>query len=291
MIQASLNVLVLAVFSGLVSTLSAPSTSYSQERVKWDRSVLPIAPKPFKGHVGLRTSESKLDFPAEVTAPKGAPNILLIMPDDVGFGASTPFGGPVPTPAFDRLAAEGLRFTQFHTTALCSPTRASLITGRNHHSVSTGVIMEIATGFPGYNSLMSKSNGTIAEILKQNGYNTAWYGKNHNVPDWHSSQAGPFDLWPTGLGFERFFGFIGGDTSQFTPAIFDGTKPIEPPTDDENYHLDVDMADRAIQFIREQNALAPEKPFFIYYAPGTSHAPHHAPKEWIDKFKGKFDNG
>jgi arylsulfatase A-like enzyme len=257
----------------------------------WDRSVLPIPPKPFKGHVGLRTSESTLDFPAEVKAPKGAPNILLIMPDDVGFGATSPFGGPVPTPALDRIAGAGLRYNSFHTTALCSPTRAALITGRNHHSNASGVIMEIATGFPGYNSLMPKSNGTVAQVLNGNGYNTAWYGKNHNVPDWHSSQVGPFDLWPTGLGFEQFFGFIGGDTSQFTPAIFDGTKPVEPPTDDANYHLDVDMADRAITYIREQNALAPDKPFFVYYAPGTSHAPHHAPKAWIQKFKGKFDQG
>ncbi len=263
---------------------------WADNEVQWDRSVLPIAPKPFKGYVGLRTSESQLDFPPEVSAPKGAPNILLIMPDDVGFGASSAFGGPIPTPALERVANVGIRYNQFHTTALCSPTRAALITGRNHHSDATGVIMEIGTGFPGYNSLMPKSSGTIAQVLKANGYNTAWYGKNHNVPDWHSSQAGPFDLWPTGLGFEQFFGFIGGDTSQFTPAIFDGTRPIEPP-DDEDYHLDQDMADRAITYIREQNALAPDKPFFIYYAPGTAHAPHHAPKEWIDKFKGQFDQG
>ncbi|PRY19778.1 arylsulfatase [Aliiruegeria haliotis] len=256
----------------------------------WDRSVLPIPMTEFSGHVALRTEESQLDFPRQVTAPEGAPNILLIMPDDVGFGAPTAFGGPVPTEAYDRLAEDGLRFTRMHTTALCSPTRSALITGRNHHSNSTGVIMEIATGFPGYNSLMPKENGSIAEILKGNGYNTAWYGKNHNVPDWQSSQAGPFDLWPTGLGFEQFFGFLGGDTSQFTPAIFEGTKPVEPPNTPD-YHLDEDMADRAINYIREQNALAPEKPFFVYYAPGTSHAPHHAPQEWIDKFDGQFDMG
>ncbi len=278
-------------FAFVLLAVATPSRAFSQQEVEWDRSVLPIALKPFQGHVGLRTSESTLDFPAEVTAPRGAPNILLIMPDDVGFGAASAFGGPIPTPAMDRVADAGIRFNAFHTTALCSPTRAALITGRNHHSVATGVIMEVATGFPGYNSLMPKSNGSIAEILKQNGYNTAWYGKNHNVPDWHSSQAGPFDLWPTGLGFEQFFGFIGGDTSQFTPAIFDGTKPVEPPTDDEDYHLDVDMADRAIRYINEQNALAPDKPFFIYYAPGTAHAPHHAPQEWIDRFKGQFDQG
>jgi arylsulfatase len=274
-----------------VSAAFAPTALHAEEEVQWDRTVLPIPPKPFKGHVGLRESESTLDFPPEVSAPRGAPNILLIMPDDVGFGASSAFGGPVPTPAIDRVAAAGVRYNQFHTTALCSPTRAALISGRNHHSNATGVIMEVGTGFPGYNSLMPKSNGTVAQILKGNGYNTAWYGKNHNVPDWHSSQAGPFDLWPTGLGFEQFFGFIGGDTSQFTPAIFDGTRPIEPDKGEDEYHLDVDMADRAITYIREQNALAPDKPFFIYYAPGTSHAPHHAPKEWIEKFKGQFDQG
>ncbi len=213
------------------------------------------------------------------------------MPDDVGFGAASPFGGPIPTPALQRIADAGLRYNQFHTTALCSPTRSALITGRNSHSTSTGVIMEGGTGYPGYHTIMPKSCGSVAEVLKQNGYNTAWYGKNHNVPDWHSSQAGPFDLWPTGLGFEQFFGFIGGDTSQFTPAIFDGTRPVEPPHDAKDYHLDVDMADRAITYIREQNALAPDKPFFIYYAPGTAHAPHHAPKDWIKKFKGKFDQG
>ena len=257
---------------------------------EFNRSVLPITQKPFNGKAAMRRADSRLDFPAEVKAPQGAPNVLLIMPDDVGFGASAPFGGPVPTPAFERIANAGLRYNRFHTTALCSPTRAALITGRNHHTCATGVIMELGTGLPGYNTLMPKSCGSIAQILKGNGYNTAWYGKNHNVPDWHSSQAGPFDLWPTGLGFEQFFGFIGGDTSQFTPAIFDGTRPIEPPNT-EDYHLDVDMADRAIRYIQEQNALAPDKPFFVYYAPGTSHAPHHAPKEWIDKFKGQFDQG
>ena len=280
-----------ALLGFLIALCGLSSAASAQHDEHWDRSVLPIAPKPFEGHVGLRKSESTLDFPSEVKAPAGAPNILLIMPDDVGFGASSAFGGPIPTPALDRIAEMGVRYNQFHTTALCSPTRAALITGRNHHSNATGVIMEIGTGFPGYNSLMPKSNGSIAEVLKQNGYNTAWYGKNHNVPDWHSSQAGPFDLWPTGLGFEQFFGFIGGDTSQFTPAIFDGTRPVEPPHDVEDYHLDVDMADRAIRYIREQDALAPDKPFFVYYAPGTAHAPHHAPKEWIERFKGQFDQG
>jgi len=184
-----------------------------------------------------------------------------------------------------------LRYTQFHTTALCSPTRAALLTGRNHHSNATGVIMELATGFPGYNSLMPKSNGTFAEVLRQNGYNTAWYGKNHNVPDWQSSQAGPFDLWPTGLGFEYFYGFLGGDTSQWAPALYENNKPIEPPHDDPDYFFEKDMADHAIARIRMLHAVAPDKPWVTYYAPGTAHAPHHAPKEWIAKFKGQFDMG
>ncbi len=255
------------------------------------QDVLPRPEPPFKGKIGRTTKEAKPDFPQEVQEPKGAPNILLIMTDDVGFGATSPFGGPIPTPTFERLANAGLRYTQFHTTALCSPTRAALLSGRNHHSAATGVIMELATGFPGYNSLMPKSAGTFAEILKQNGYSTSWYGKNHNVPDWQNSQAGPFDLWPTGLGFEYFYGFIGGDTSQWDPALFENTKPIEPPHDAKDYFFDKDMADHTIAWIRMQHAVAPGKPFLAYYAPGTAHAPHHAPKEWIAKFKGKFDQG
>jgi arylsulfatase A-like enzyme len=255
------------------------------------QEVLPRPEPPFKGHIGRTAKDSTSDFPQEVKAPKGAPNILVILTDDVGFAATNPFGGPIPTPAFDRLAKNGLRYTQFHTTALCSPTRAALLSGRNHHSNATGVIMELATGFPGYNSLMPKSSGTFAEVLKQNGYNTAWYGKNHNVPDWHSSQAGPFDLWPTGLGFEYFYGFLGGDTSQWAPALFENIKPIEPPHDQPDYFFDKDMADHAIARIQMLHAVAPDKPWVTYYAPGTAHAPHHAPKEWIAKFKGQFDMG
>jgi arylsulfatase len=268
----------------LVLTAAFASTAWAQE-------VLPRPEQPFGGKIGRTTKESVKDFPKVVEAPKGAPNILVILTDDVGFGASSTFGGPIPTPTFDRLAQAGLRYNTFHTTALCSPTRAALLSGRNHHTASTGIIMELATGFPGYNSLMSKSCGTFAEILKQNGYNTSWYGKNHNVPDWQTSQAGPFDLWPTGLGFEYFYGFIGGDTSQWNPALFEGTKPIEPPHDAKDYFFDKDMANHCIDWIRMQHATAPGKPFLAYYAPGTAHAPHHAPKEWIGKFKGKFDQG
>lgn len=255
------------------------------------QQVLPRAEQAFGGRIERTTAGSVPDFPREIQAPPGAPNILLILTDDVGFGASSTFGGPIPTATMDRLARTGLRYNRFHTTALCSPTRAALLSGRNHHSASTGVIMELGTGYPGYNSLMSKSCGTFAEILKQNGYNTAWYGKNHNVPDWHTSQAGPFDLWPTGLGFEHFYGFIGGDTSQWNPALVDGTNPVEPPNESGDYFFDRDMADHAIARIRMLNSVAPQKPWLTYYAPGTAHAPHHAPAEWIAKFRGKFDQG
>lgn len=271
------------VATGQFTQAQAPTTSGGSV-------VLPRPQQTFKGKIGRTAKDSTPDFPKAITAPKGAPNVLLIMTDDVGFGAASTFGGPIPTPNFDNLAKAGLRYNNMHTTALCSPTRAALITGRNHHTCASGVITEMGTGFPGYNTLMPKSCGTVAETLKQNGYNTSWFGKNHNVPDWQSSQAGPFDLWPTGLGFEYFYGFLGGDTDQWHPAIFDGTKAIEAPHDP-NYHLDADLGDRAVAWIRQQQSLAPDKPFFAYYSPGLCHAPHHAPQEWIAKFKGHFDQG
>jgi arylsulfatase A-like enzyme len=271
---------------GLLTTVMLVRSAIAQD-------VLPRSDTAFKGKIERIAADSKPDFPQAVHAPKGAPNILLILTDDVGFGASSPFGGPIRTPTLDRLAQNGLRYTQFHTTALCSPTRAALITGRNHHSAATGVITEMATGYPGYNSLMPKSVGTIGEVLKQNGYNTSWYGKNHNVPDWQSSMAGPFDLWPTGLGFEYFYGFIGGDTDQWHSAVFENTRTVEIDEQQrgKSKHLDEVLADKAISWIRTQRALAPDKPFLAYYATGTAHAPHHAPKEWIARFKGQFDQG
>lgn len=256
-----------------------------------DRSQLPIPQAQFKGKIGRTAADSTPDFPEGVTAPEGAPNVLLVLTDDVGFGASSTFGGPIQTPNFDRIAKNGLRYNMFHTTALCSPTRAALITGRNHHSVASGVITEFATGYPGYNSLVPKSAASVGEVLKQNGYNTSWFGKMHNIPDWMSSQAGPFDLWPVGLGFEYFYGFIGGDSDQWHPALYENTRPIEPYLGDPNYIFDHDMADKAIRWIRTQNALAPNKPWLLYYATGTAHAPHHAPKDWIAKYKGQFDQG
>ena len=254
-------------------------------------SVLPHPEEAFKGKIGRTAKDSTPDFPKGIEAPKGAPNVLLILTDDVGFGASSTFGGPIPTPNFQRLADSGLRYNTFHTIALCSPTRAALITGRNHHTNASGVITEMATGYPGYNSLVPKSSGTVAQVLRGNGYNTSWFGKMHNVPDWMSSQVGPFDLWPAGLGFEYFYGFLGGDSDQWHPALYENTVPIEPYLGNPNYILDHDLADKAIHWMRTQHALAPAKPWFLYYATGTSHAPHHAPKEWIAKYKGQFDQG
>ena len=268
----------------LLLTLTIPPLLAGQE-------TLPKPEPPFHGKIGRTVRDSTPDFPKGVEAPKGAPNILLILTDDVGFGASSTFGGPIQTPTFQRLADSGLRYNMFHTTALCSPTRAALITGRNHHTNASGVITEMATGFPGYNSLVPKSSGSVGEVLKENGYNTSWFGKMHNVPDWMSSQAGPFDLWPSGLGFEYFYGFIGGDSDQWHPALYENTRPIEPYLGNPNYILDHDLADKAIAWMQMQHALAPSKPWFLYYATGTAHAPHHAPNEWIAKYKGQFDQG
>jgi len=255
------------------------------------QDVLPKPPQQFQGTVNLRAKDSKSDFPQPVKAPVGAPNILLVLLDDCGYGATSTFGGPCNTPTLDGLARNGLRYNHFHTTALCSPTRAAIITGRNHHSVHTACIMEAATGFPGYDSVMQKDTATVAEILKQAGYGTAWFGKNHNVPDWQTSQAGPFDLWPTALGFDHFYGFIGGDTNQWRPAVTEGTKPIDPYIGNPDYNFDYDLADQASKWIKMQKVVAPDKPFFCYYAPGATHAPHHPKKEWVEKYKGKFDQG
>ena len=251
---------------GFVLTIFAMTfTAVAQE-------VLPPPPAPFKGQIGLSYKDSKSDFPKPIHAPKGAPNILLVLLDDVGYGASSTFGGPINTPTLERLAKNGLKYTNFHTTALCSPTRAALIMGRNHHSVHTGVIMEGATGYPGYDSLVGKDTATVAQVLRADGWNTSWFGKQHNVPDWQSSDAGPFDLWPTGLGFEYFYGFIGGDTNQWRPNLYEGTHPIEPYLGKPDYNLDYDLADSAIKYLHHHNAVAPDKPFFLYYAPGATHA-------------------
>ncbi len=262
---------------------------------KIHRSILPI---PDRAHVGLTTYDAKdpdTKFPPiePLRPPTGAPNVLIVLLDDVGFGASSAFGGPINTPIAERLARNGLRYTRFHTTALCSPTRQALLTGRNHHSVNMGGICEIATSAPGYTSILPKSKAPIAQILKLNGYSTAQFGKCHEVPVWQTSPMGPFDQWPTGGGgFEYFYGFIGGETNQWYPAIYEGTTPIEPSsTPEQGYHFTEDMTDKAIAWVRQQKALMGDKPFFMYFAPGATHAPHHVPKEWADKYRGKFDQG
>ncbi len=251
-------------------------------------TVLPRPAEPFAGSIGTSYADSTPAFPAPVTAPAGAPNVLVVLTDDVGFGAASTFGGPIPTPRLDALANEGLRYNRFHTTAMCSPTRAALLTGRNHHAVGNGIVANLSTGFPGYHNVMPKSAATIAEILRQNGYNTAMFGKHHNAPESHVSAAGPFDLWPTGLGFEHFYGFMAAETNQFTPALYRGTTPV--PTLQDGV-LDKALADEAIDWLHQQQAAAPGKPFFMYYATGTAHAPLQAPADWIAKFRGRFDAG
>ena len=247
------------------------------------------APRPaFTGRIGTTWLDSQPSFPAPPSAPRGAPNILLILTDDVGFGAAGTFGGPVPTPNLDRLAARGLVYNRFHTTGMCSPTRASLLTGRNHHAVANGIVANLSTGYPGYDNLLPKSAATVAEILRQNGYNTAMFGKHHNAPEGHVSPQGPFDLWPTGLGFEYFFGFMAAQTNQFTPALYRGVNPV--PTLRKGV-LDEALADDAILWLHNQQAVDPERPFFIYYATGSTHAPLQAPADWIGRFRGHFDSG
>ncbi len=258
-----------------------------------DGRYLPPPPQKFQGEINLNAAQSTPAWQARVVPPKGAPNILLIMTDDVGFAAPSTFGGVIPTPALDRIAAAGLRYTNFHSTSLCSPTRAALITGRNHHSVGFGVISEAASGFPGYNSVIGKDNATIGRILLENGYRTSWFGKDHNTPTWDASQAGPFDQWPTGMGFEHFYGFVGGDASQWEPNLFNDTKPIYPYVGNPGWNLTTAMADDAIHWMNELNDINPSIPFFVYYVPGGTHAPHHPTPEWIKKISDMhlFDKG
>jgi arylsulfatase A-like enzyme len=258
------------------------------------RDVLPVPDRPFEGLITYDAKDPDTSFPPiePLRPPDGAPNVLVVLIDDVGFGASSAFGGPCNTPNAERLAAKGLKFNRFHTTALCSPTRSALLTGRNHHAVGMGGITEIATSAPGYTSVWPNTAAPLAEILKLNGYSTAQLGKCHEVPVWETSPMGPYRQWPTGKGFEYFFGFIGGEAHQYYPAIYEGTIPIEPEkTPEEGYHFMIDMTDRAIKWVRQQKALMPDKPFFMYFAPGATHAPHHVPKEWADKYAGQFDDG
>ena len=255
-----------------------------------DRTVLPIpAPK----HAPITTVDARAATAPprfEVTAPEGAPNVVIVLIDDFGFGHSSAFGGPIETPTLERLADEGLKYNRFHTTALCSPTRVALLTGHNHHANNAGAIMELATAFPGNTGVRPKEITTLAEILRQNGYSTAAFGKYHETPPWEVSVSGPYDRWPTGSGFDKFYGFIGGETNQWAPAIYDGSVRVEPERKP-GYHFTTDMTDQAMRWVSAQQSLTPDKPFFLYYAPGATHAPHHVPKEWIEKYRGQFSMG
>jgi arylsulfatase A-like enzyme len=259
------------------------------------RSVLPIPDQPSFGLVTYDAKDPDTAFPPiePLRPPEGAPNVLVILLDDVGFGASSAFGGPCSTPTAERLADGGLKYTRFHSTALCAPSRAALLSGRNHHSVAMGSITETATSAPGQSSLRPNTKAPLALTLKLNGYSTGQFGKCHEVPVWQSSPMGPFDMWPSGGGgFEYFYGFIGGENNQWYPALYEGLNPVEPPkTPEQGYHLTEDLADHAIDWVRTQKALMPDKPFFMYFAPGATHAPHHVPAEWADKYRGKFARG
>ena len=274
---------------GINGTPGSPSATMTI-----DGTQLPPPPQKFGGKIERTTKGSTPYWPARIVPPTGAPNVLLIMTDDSGYGVPSTFGGVIPTPALDRIAANGLRYTNFHSTALCSPTRAALITGRNHHSVGYGVIAEQATGYPGYDSIITKDNATIGRILLDNGYHTAWFGKNHNTPEYQSSQAGPFDQWPTGMGFEYFYGFMGGDTNQWEPGnLVRNTTPIYPYLGQPGWNLNTALADEAISYVNRMSALSPDQPFFIKFAPGATHAPHHPTQEWVDKISKMhlFDEG
>jgi arylsulfatase len=258
------------------------------------RTILPIPDQPYNGLITYDAKDPATHFDPikQLRPPKGAPNVLVILIDDAGFGSSSAFGGPCQTPNAEKLAAGGLKYKRFHTTALCSPTRQALLTGRNHHSVGMGGITEIAGGAPGYTSILRNTAAPLAKTLKLNGYSTAQFGKCHEVPVWETSPVGPFTQWPTGSGFEYFYGFVGGEANQWYPTLYEGTTPVEPDkTPEEGYHLVEDMTDKAISWIGQQKMLVPDKPFFVYFAPGATHAPHHVPKEWADKYKGKFDQG
>ncbi len=258
------------------------------------QEVLPKPEPPFKGKIGRTYKDSQPDKITVTKAPAGAPNVLVILIDDVGYGAWSTFGGQIPTPNLDSLAKMGLRYTRFHTTALSSPTRAALLTGRNHHSVGTGVITEMGTGYPGYTGQIPKSAAMVSEILRQNGYSTMFIGKNHNVPDWETSISGPFDRWPGLQGFDHFYGFVAAETNQWAPALYRDNQRVEmetPKGKEGRYTLNDSLADETIKFIYQEKSITPDRPFFIYFAPGATHAPHHVPKEWMDKFKGQFDQG
>jgi len=289
-----LSLVVLLLSGAGPSSAQAPAPPGSPAATRTiDGRQLPAPDLPFGGKIAPTAPESTPYWPARIVPPQGAPNVLLIMTDDSGFGVPSTFGGVIPTPALDRVARDGLRYTNFHSTALCSPTRAALITGRNHHSAGFGVIAEQATGFPGYDSFITKDKATIGRILKDNGYRTSWFGKNHNTPAFQASQNGPFDQWPIGMGFEYFYGFVGGDANQWQPNLFRNTTAIYPFEGKQGWNLFTAMADDAISYMQRIDALDPEQPFFVHYVPGGTHAPHHPTPEWIEKISAMhlFDDG
>ncbi|BAU65500.1 Sulfatase [Stanieria sp. NIES-3757] len=288
---------VLLLIGNLPFSNAAIAANYSANKFNFNKAPQTVTqlPKPdpvFKGRVGKTYKDSVPSYPPPLKAPEGDPNVLIILLDDVGFGMTSTFGGPVPTPNLDKLASNGVSYTRFHTTALCSPTRAALLTGRNHHSVGTGVITEMGTGYPGYTGIIPRSTALVSETLKDNGYATAMFGKWHNTPEPAISPAGPFDRWPTGLGFDYFYGFNQGETNQYYPTLYRNTVPVDPPqTPEEGYHFTTDMTDEAIAWTRNVRAADPDKPWFVYFSTGAVHAPHHTPPEWREKFKGQFDQG
>ncbi|MFL1484055.1 sulfatase-like hydrolase/transferase [Marinobacter sp. LN3S78] len=274
----------------VAALLGSPNTASAQSPQELNRTVLPIAEPepPTYEELDVRNTQPPPRF--EVKAPDKAPNVLIILIDDLGFGATSTFGGPIPTPTLEQLAQGGLRYNNFHTTALCSPTRVALKSGRNHHTANAGSIMETSTAYPGNTGRIPNRVAPLAEMMRLNGYSTGAFGKWHETAAWETSISGPFDRWPTRQGFDKFYGFIGGETDQWSPLIFDGVKRINPPRR-EGYHFTEDMTDQAINWMKAQQSMTPDKPFFMYFATGATHAPHHVPKEWIAKFEGEFDNG
>ena len=289
------KIIYLILLSGILLSCNNSSneqsiTALSQDERKIDRTILPIEPLALAKVTVMDARDAEKPEPFAVKAPDGAPNVVVILIDDIGYGATAPFGGAINTPTFEKLASNGLKFNRFHSTSLCSPTRASLLSGRNHHNVNVGSVMEVATGFYGNQGVRPDNAKYVAETLRQNGYSTAAFGKWHETAAWEVSVSGPYFRWPTNSGFDKFYGFIGGETNQWDPVIYDGITRVAKKEDPE-YHFTADMTNEAIEWIKFQQAMTPDKPFMVYYAPGAVHAPHHAPKEWIDKYKGKFDDG
>ncbi len=281
-------ILLVMALSGCGGSSNTPASGAGADGL--DRTVLPIAEPSYPAETKLDARDAIAPPRFDVKAPAGAPNVVIVLIDDIGFGHSSAFGGPIHMPTLEKLAAAGLKYNRFHTTALCSPTRVALLTGHNHHANNAGAIMELATALPGNTGVRPRSITTLAEILRQNGYSTAAFGKYHETPPWEVSVSGPYDRWPTGSGFDKFYGFIGGETNQWAPAIFDGVTRVEPEITPD-YHFTTDMTDKAMNWVSAQQALTPDRPFYMYFATGATHAPHHAPKPWIAKYKGQFNSG